>query len=160
MKWKSITGVAFSLLVAGAAAAYLLHAQRPATASMLMPDDEQVVQRGELVYRVQCAACHGPKLEGQPNWRERGPDSKLPAPPHDATGHTWHHHDAQLFRLTKFGPAALVGGSYESNMPGYAEVLSDADIVAVLSFIKSTWPSKIRGHHDDINERARASKRK
>ncbi len=142
------------LIAIVAVAAYSLYVQRPATAGILMPDDERTVQRGEQVYRIHCAACHGADLEGQPNWRKRGPDGKLPAPPHDDTGHTWHHHDAQLFELTKFGPAAMVGGSYGSNMPGYADVLSDADIVAVLSFIKSTWAPEIRRQHDLINQRA------
>ena len=73
------------------------------------------------------------------------------APPHDKSGHTWHHPDAQLFDLTKRGPAAVVGGSYESDMPAYAGILSDEDIVAVLSFIKSTWPGKTQRRHDDIN---------
>ena len=121
---------------------------------MLMPDDEHVVTRGKQVYQVHCAACHGAARESQPNWRQRTPDGKLPAPPHDETGHTWHHHDAQLFELTKLVPAALVRGGYESDMPGYADVLSDADIVAVLSFIKSTWPAEIRRRHDRINQRA------
>ena len=31
--------------------------------------------------------------------------------------------------------------------------LSDEDIVAVLSYIKSTWPDRIRARHDEINER-------
>ncbi len=146
--------VASLLIVSVAVTAYLIHALRPATAGMLMPDDEQVVMRGKQVYHVHCMACHGAALEGQSNWRQRTLDGKLPAPPHDETGHTWHHHDAQLFKLTKFGPAALVRGGYESNMPGYADVLSDADIVAVLSFIKSTWPPEIRRQHDLINQRA------
>ena len=39
--------------------------------------------------------------------------------------------DKGLFDLTKFGPAALVPG-YESDMPGFSDKLSDADIWAVL----------------------------
>ena len=103
-----------------------------------------------------CASCHGANLEGQANWRQRKPDGRLPAPPHDETGHTWHHPDAQLFALTKYGPANLVSqGSYESDMPGYDGVLSDAEIVAVLSYIKSTWPREIRKQHDRINTRSK-----
>lgn len=117
----------------------------------LEPDNAQVVARGEAVYAAECATCHGVNLEGQPNWRQRGEDGRLPAPPHDASGHTWHHPDQQLFELTKLGPAALVGGGYESDMPEYANMLSDDDIVAVLSYIKSTWPEEIRRRHDLLN---------
>lgn len=69
------------------------------------PEAPQVSQAalGSTVYVQQCAACHGANLEGQPNWRKRKPDGRLPAPPHDATGHTWEHSDEVLFRVTKEG---------------------------------------------------------
>ena len=159
MTTKRMLFIALLLLIVGCAvAAYLVFGQQPAAAGLLTPDDEQIVLRGEEIYRMHCAACHGAALEGQANWRKRGPDGRMPAPPHDHSGHTWHHPDAQLFRLTKLGPASLVRGNYESNMPGYADVLNDADIVAVLSYIKSTWPAQIRRQHDLINERARQAK--
>ena len=122
----------------------------------LRPDDAAAVALGKSVYGDQCASCHGANLEGQANWRERLPTGRLPAPPHDRTGHTWHHPDAQLFDITKRGPAAVVGGSYESDMPGFDGVLTDAEIIAVLSYIKSTWPASIRARHDDLNRRAQS----
>jgi mono/diheme cytochrome c family protein len=104
------------------------------------PNDPSLVARGKVVYAEQCASCHGAKLEGQPNWRHRLPNGRLPAPPHDATGHTWHHSDRQLFEMTKNGTMP----GYETDMPAYKGVLSDADIWAVLSLIESTWPVDIR----------------
>ena len=123
------------------------------SAVALEPDDETLVALGQTLYQRECAACHGTALEGQENWQTRLSNGRLPAPPHDASGHTWHHPDGQLFALTKFGPAALAGGDYESDMPAYEEVLSDREIVAVLSFIKSRWPMEIRKRHDQINAR-------
>jgi mono/diheme cytochrome c family protein len=121
----------------------------------LRPDDARLVARGAELYGAHCAACHGAKLEGQPNWRERGPDGLLPAPPHDASGHTWHHPDALLIRITRDGVGAVVGDpGYRSAMPVYRGVLSDEDIVAVLSWIKSRWPADVRTKHDQINARA------
>jgi mono/diheme cytochrome c family protein len=73
----------------------------------------------------------------------------MPAPPHDPSGHTWHHSDQQLFEMTKFGPGALVPG-YQSDMPAFADKLSDADIWAVISFIESTWPPDIRERQQRI----------
>ncbi|WP_320414783.1 cytochrome c [Palleronia sp. THAF1] len=111
--------------------------------------------RGQEVYADNCAACHGANLEGQPNWRAPGADGRLPAPPHNATGHTWHHDGDTLFRLTKYGAGALIGDpDYESNMPIYEDVLTDDEIIAVLSYIKSTWPRDIRDRHD-VMERNR-----
>ena len=75
----------------------------------------------------------------------------MPAPPHSEKGHTWHHADKLLFELTKFGLKKLAGGNYESDMPAYEEVLSDEEIIAVLSYIKSTWPADIREYHDHLN---------
>lgn len=123
--------------------------------SLLRPNDKDVVARGAEVYAQQCASCHGKNLEGQPNWRSRLPTGRMPAPPHDESGHTWHHNDRLLFRLTKEGPAAVIGNNYQSDMKGYAETLSDRDIIAVLSYIKSKWPSHVRARHDRINEAQR-----
>lgn len=99
---------------------------------------------GEAVYQASCASCHGANLEGQPDWQERRPDGRLPAPPHDASGHTWHHSDQLLFDLTKFGVEAYVSGDYQSDMPAFEGVLDDQEIVAVIEYIKSTWPQNIR----------------
>ncbi len=97
---------------------------------------------GAALYQHNCASCHGVELEGQPDWRSPGPDGRLPAPPHDATGHTWHHGDDILFRITRDGTAAVVGGGYESDMPGFGDALTNAEIRAILDYIKSTWPER------------------
>jgi mono/diheme cytochrome c family protein len=124
---------------------------------VLRPDDAAVLAQGQRVYVAHCAACHGAQLEGQPNWRERGPDGRLPAPPHDASGHTWHHADEVLIRITREGVANVAQlKDYISAMPAYAGALSDDDIIAVLSWIKSRWPAEIRSKHDQINQHARA----
>lgn len=125
----------------------------------LRTDDARVLARGREVYMAHCAACHGARLEGQPHWRERGPDGRLPAPPHDATGHTWHHADEALFRMTKLGIAEAANlPGYDSAMPAYRGVLSDADIVAVLSWIKSQWPPQERAWQEEIDRQARAAR--
>jgi mono/diheme cytochrome c family protein len=123
----------------------------------LAPGDAEVVALGEALYAKHCASCHGSSLQGQPNWQQRLANGRLPPPPHDASGHTWHHPDEQLFTLTKFGPAALVGGGYESDMQAYEGVLSDDEIRAVLSYIKSTWPPELQARHDEINRRSQAA---
>lgn len=134
--------------------AWGLYGEEADASVALRPGDAALVARGKSVYTAQCASCHGANLEGQANWRSRGPDGLLPAPPHDPSGHTWHHPDAMLFALTKFGPAAAVGDpNYRSLMPAYDGVLGDDDIVAVLSYIKSTWPLDVQAQHDTINKR-------
>lgn len=138
-------------LALAAVAVAIVMAQSNQAVGLLKPDDAEVVALGQDIYADQCAACHGARLEGQPNWRMRGADGLLPAPPHDATGHTWHHDDATLFTLTKYGLAGLMENAPPSGMPVYEGVLSDDEIIAVLSFIKSTWPEDLRAYHDALN---------
>ena len=108
------------------------------------PDPAQLAL-GEKIYAQHCAACHGAKLEGQPNWRAKLPNGRMPAPPHDDSGHTWHHTDDILFGITKHGlvpPYAPQG--YESDMPAFGGKLSDAEIRAVLAYIASHWSVEVK----------------
>lgn len=119
----------------------------------LLYQDQSVVNLGETRYQDLCAGCHGRNLQGQVNWHKRDQDGYLPAPPHDETGHTWHHADKLLFEMTKYGLQAIAGGDYKTRMPAYEGTLSDDDIVAVLSYIKSQWPDKvIQIHNEQINQ--------
>lgn len=115
----------------------------------------EVLARGQSLYAENCAFCHGAKLEGQPDWKRRLANGRMPAPPHDASGHTWHHSDDELFRLSKEGVAAVAGGDYESDMPAFADKLSDEEIRAVLSYIKSTWPERQRAAQARISGKSK-----
>jgi hypothetical protein len=97
-------------------------------------------------------------LEGQPNWQHPLPNGRWPAPPHDKTGHTWHHPDKVLFQVTKFGMAAIVPDR-ETDMPAFNGVLTDAEIWAVISYIESTWPTDIRQRQQRMNKSAQARQR-
>jgi len=112
------------------------------------------VALGATVYAANCADCHGAKLEGQPNWRVKNADGTLPAPPHDASGHTWHHPDNLLFRITKEGGQKGAPAGFVSAMPAFGESLSDTQIWAVLAYIKSRWPEQIRARQKMMSERA------
>ncbi len=57
--------------------------------------------------------------------------------------------------MTKKGNSAFAPPGYESDMAAFGGVLSDADIWAVLAFIKSSWPEEIRRRHTALSERAK-----
>jgi len=130
--------------VALAAATAVVAVVRPFGPPAPDPGDAALVSLGREVYAAHCASCHGATLEGQPNWRERKPDGLLPAPPHDASGHTWHHGDAQLLAMVRDGLAPFAPPGYRSDMPAFKDVLSEREIAAVLAYIKSTWPADVR----------------
>jgi mono/diheme cytochrome c family protein len=116
-----------------------------AAAALAGCHSSEQIARGERIYAEHCASCHGTRLEGQPNWQKRLPSGRFPAPPHDESGHTWHHPDHVLFGITKYGmvpPYAPPG--YESDMPAFAGKLTDAEIRAVLAFIESRWSGEVR----------------
>lgn len=118
--------------------------------------DAAAVETGRTLYAQHCASCHGDSLEGEPDWQMPKDDGLRRAPPHDETGHTWHHPDTQLFDLTKHGLTAVLarrGMDYASDMPGFGDILSDEEILATLAYIKSTWPADIVEMHDKINAR-------
>ncbi len=122
------------------------------------PSGEKQLKRSQLVYKCFCSLCHGVNLEGQPNWRTCKPDGKRPAPPHDETGHTWHHPDDLLFGIIKQGPVPpYAPPTYESDMPAWDGTLKDEDIWAVLAYIKSRWPAaetrKIRAQINQDSQR-------
>lgn len=98
---------------------------------------------GQALYLEHCASCHGANLEGQPNWMQRLPNGRLPAPPHDETGHTWHHSDEQLLVIVRDGLAAIAPG-YETDMPAFSPKLNDREIMAIIDYIKETWPDRER----------------
>ena len=118
----------------------------------LRPNDPVYVKMGEKVYLEQCASCHGVNLEEQVGWQDTMVDGMRLAPPHDKSGHTWHHPDEILFNLTKYGFQAMISDDYKVSMPVYDGILSDKEIIASLSYIKSTWPEEVTEIHNKIND--------
>lgn len=142
-KTTSLLGTAAVLLMGAGGWVMSQDSDRPASSAPSEPD----IQAGQALYGEYCSSCHGENLEGQPDWRSPGEDGRLPAPPHDETGHTWHHADRLLFDYTKLGGKAALasqGMDFDSGMPGFAENLSDDDIWNILAFIQSTWPERQR----------------
>jgi mono/diheme cytochrome c family protein len=116
------------------------------------PTNVQLVARGRQIYSAQCARCHGANLEGQPNWKAPFPDGSRPAPPHDASGHTWHHPDTLLFDIVKYGGKVYALPNEVNNMPAFGDVLSNEEIAAVIAYIKSTWPADIQRLQEEVNQ--------
>ncbi len=114
-------------------------------------DNETLVVHGADIYSQRCAGCHGRRLEGQALWQLRDQYLGRRAPPHDSTGHTWQHSDDDLFAMTKNGRFPQAPKDLVSYMPAFDKTLGDDDIVAVLAYIKSRWPTGIRASQSMLN---------
>ena len=147
MRMNRLTIVAVLAISVSAAGLFLI----PKEAVGKIPyQNVSAVAEGKNIYSTECASCHGANLEGQNNWQQRDAQGYLPAPPHDESGHTWHHDDQLLFQLTKYGIQSIAGNDYKSNMPAFEHSLSDEQIWNVLAYIKSQWPKDIAERHTDM----------
>ena len=144
MTWCAPVGSALCASLSALALAACSESAAPGDDPRANPGDAARVAIGARIYGRDCAACHGARLEGQANWRAQLPNGRLPAPPHDASGHTWHHPDRLLFAITKneavppYAPA-----DYQSDMPPFGGSLSDDEIWAVLAYIKKQWSREV-----------------
>ncbi len=134
----------FSLLLAGLALAACRASNSPPLPQETLPVpvptlDRNQIAAGRAIYVTHCASCHGPNAEGAPNWKTPDADFNFPPPPHDDTGHTWHHSDQVLFEITRDGFADPLKPGSPKRMPPFGDKLNDADIRAVIAYFKSLW---------------------
>ena len=127
-------------IVAGSSAAVGCGAAEPsADEAAALPAGEAGQRSGAQIFAAVCATCHGEQGEGANDWKLRGEDGRLPPPPLNGDGHTWHHADGVLYRIVRDGGATFGAGS---NMPAFAETLTRGEIIAVLEYIKTLWAGK------------------
>lgn len=114
-----------------------------AVPSLVATPSDPSLRAGFDLYQEHCAACHGTRGEGDPDWKIPLDDGSLKPPPHDSSGHTWHHSDEELLRIIREGGVIYMP---QSKMPGYAEVLTEAEMRAVLDYIRSLWGPQERAY--------------
>jgi mono/diheme cytochrome c family protein len=91
--------------------------------------------QGKKVYETVCGICHGPDGMGKPNM----------APP--LAGSEWvitagFHRLAQIPLDGLNGNLSVEGKDWNLNMAPMGAALSDADLAAVLTYIRSSWGNK------------------
>ena len=117
------------------------HADEPMQApqnTVMRKLDSEKIRRGKIVYRTNCAVCHGKNGESTPDWRKQGADGKYPPPPLNGDAHTWHHSTDTLTKTIREGSPPEIG-----NMPGWGDKLTDEEIDDVIVWITSIWPAEI-----------------
>jgi mono/diheme cytochrome c family protein len=106
--------------------------------------DTVQVERGRALYVQYCTDCHGARAEGAPGWPTPVADGLPPAPPHDDSGHTWHHPDRVLDGTIRVGMGDPLRPALPLRMPAFGDQISDADIRAVIVYFKSLWTEEHR----------------
>ncbi|HEX9924591.1 MAG TPA: cytochrome c [Anaerolineae bacterium] len=152
-----LTVVGLILIACGAAASSETPATRSVTPTPTLPplptlgSDEVIL--GRQVYVEQCAACHGQNAEGQSNWQQPDTNGNMPAPPHDDSGHTWHHADGLLYEIIRDGSRdPLKPPGSPLTMPAFGDKLSDAEIRAVITYFKSLWTEESRMYQWEVTQ--------
>lgn len=106
--------------------------------------DSAQVDRGRDLYGQYCAACHGARAEGAPGWPTPVADGLPPAPPHDDSGHTWHHPDRVLDETIRMGMGDPLRPGSPLRMPAFGDTLKDDEIHAFIEYFKSLWTEEHR----------------
>ena len=114
-------------------------------------DSELMIAKGKIIYQNNCISCHQINLTGVKNWKKLDEDGHRKSPPLNGTGHTWHHDDATLHNIIKYGLVKLVK-NYQGKMLGYEDKLKDKDIDSVLAYIKSFWPDDMYQHQINLSK--------
>jgi mono/diheme cytochrome c family protein len=113
------------------------------------PLDSASIKSARAIYGQYCASCHGENAEGAPDWKERGAHGELPAPPHDAEGHTWRHSDATLHEMVAKGWRDPFNKTKRLTMPGFGDALSAEQIRAVITYLKTLWTPEQRNYQSE-----------
>jgi len=111
--------------------------------------DVDSINSGRAIYEQHCASCHGANAEGAPNWQERDALGELPAPPHNAEGHTWRHSDAALYEMVSKGWRDPFNKSKRMTMPAFSDALTPEQIRAVISYLRTLWTPEQRQFQSD-----------
>lgn len=107
------------------------------------------VSAGKKVYLENCAECHGETLRGPAN-PAKFPKKLIP-PRLDERGHGSHHSDQYMFNQIATGTEDKKGNPVKGGMPAFGFRLHDAQIWAVISYIKSRWPVSIQRKQNAMN---------
>ena len=95
-----------------------------------LPSDDPVMAAGRAIYRDQCSACHG--LDGQ-GTRNSSVDRRFI---HGPLGRSSHVNPNRASWRAKRGNAAEPTAP---GMPSYGWQLDDAQVAAVLTYVRNTW---------------------
>ncbi len=150
-RWSVVWLIALSVVTSACAATPtpLLNVRGTPLPPLPTLDAAQVV-RGRELYQTHCATCHGAKAEGAPNWQKADVQGNYPPPPHDDSGHTWHHPDRVLYEIIHDGFADPLRPGSPLRMPAFGDKLDDAEVRMLIAYFKSLWSAEHRAFQWEV----------
>jgi len=103
------------------------------------------VERGAALYEANCRSCHGGATGGA---------LRDVPPPHNASGHTWHHQDCLLTEITLNGFEDPSAPADRPKMPAFKGRLSDEEVAAILAYMKTWWTEEQRQWQQQVTRQA------
>jgi mono/diheme cytochrome c family protein len=106
----------------------------PTTSSMPSAESSLLLELGKTVYLSRCATCHGPNGEGKP------PDY----PPLAGNQSIEMASAVNPIRMVLNGgfPPGTAGNPRPYGMPPFAQLLSDDEVAAVVSYVRTAWGNR------------------
>lgn len=135
-----VTGVVMLVEKRLASTATDADAERPAQVAL-----------GRVLYRQHCSYCHGSDREGHEDWR---PGTTAPsglAPALDERSPSVDRTDREIFERVKFGGQPFLSPTVRSQMPAFEFNLTDAQIWALVAYLKNRWPEEVLARHEATN---------
>lgn len=143
-----------ALVAIGLTAGVMLIERRLAsTATDARADRPAQVALGRTLYRQQCSYCHGTDREGHEDWRPTTPIASGLSPALDERSPIVDRSDRQIFEWIKYGGQPFLPSGTRSQMPAFEFNLTEAQIWAVVAYLKNRWPDEVLARHELANKR-------
>jgi len=112
----------------GAIAQYLVTLPAGAASLPALPAQDAVLRQGAAIYQRQCASCHGERGEGMARAYPRLADGAA----------------VNAIRMVLDGgySPSTAGNPRPFGMPPFSATLSDAEVAAVLSYVRASWGNR------------------
>ena len=145
------TLIAAIVAIVVTAAVMLIERRLAATATDADAERPAQVALGRGLYRQQCSYCHGSDREGHEDWRPDTPVASGLGPPLDERSPAVERSDRQIFERVKFGGQPFLPPPARSQMPAFEFNLTDAQIWALVAYLKNRWPEEALARHERAN---------
>ncbi len=131
----------------------LIERRLAATATDAQPDRPAQVALGRTLYRQHCSYCHGIDREGHEDWQ---PGTQVAAglpTALDERSPSVDRSDRQIFEWIRYGGQPFLPAGVRSQMPAFEFNLTEAQVWAVVAYLKNRWPEEVLARHERANKR-------